>query len=68
MNTATRTTIKQRVHQYIAQHPGCSLAQVCEEVAPKQQKRAETAVAILWSKGLVKVENNILHDIAPRPV
>ena len=65
---AAKQTIKQKVHQYIAHHPGCSLAQVCEEVAPKQQKRAETAVAILWSNGLVKVEDNILHNIAPRPV
>lgn len=63
-----KPTIKQQVHHYIALHPGCSLAEVCEKVAPKQQKRAETAVAILWSTGKVRVENNILHNIAAQPV
>ena len=65
---AAKQTIKQRIHHYIAQHPGCSLYQACEAVAPKQHRRAEMAVAILWSKGLVKVESNILHNIAPSPV
>ncbi len=62
-----KPTIKQKVLEYVAHHPGCSLAEVCERVAPTQQRRAETAVAILWSTGKMKVENNILHDISPKP-
>ncbi len=74
-------TIKQKVLQYVARHPGCSVAEVCDTVAPKRRALVKTAIGISWMEGNLKAEGQseerhpmlfgeliCLRNTAPQPV
>jgi len=61
-------TIKQRLHKYIAQHPGCSVAQAVESVPASHITRAKTALLILRNEGKISLKNGTLTNTAAQPV